>query len=44
MIKLQTLLEDIYTDKPDAPDMDLMQQGFKLGEPTNGANPYFMLN
>ena len=34
MIKLQTLLEDIYTDKPDAPDMDLMQQGFKLGEPT----------
>ena len=34
MIKLQTLLEAIYTDKPDAPDMDLMQQGFKLGEPT----------
>ena len=33
MIKLQTLLEDIYTDKPDAPDEDLMQQGFKLGEP-----------
>ena len=34
MIKLQTLLEAIYTDKPDAPDTDLMQQGFKLGEPT----------
>jgi hypothetical protein len=34
MIKLQTLLEDIYTDKPEGPDMDLMQQGFKLSEPT----------
>jgi hypothetical protein len=34
MIKLQTLLEDIYTDKPDSPDEDLMQQGYKLGTPT----------
>jgi hypothetical protein len=34
MIKLQTLLEDIYTDAPDTPDEDLMQQGFKLGKAT----------
>lgn len=33
MIKLQTLLEDIYTDRPEAPDEDLMQQGYKLGKP-----------
>jgi len=33
MIKLQTLLEAIYTDRPDSPDEDLMQKGFKLGEP-----------
>jgi hypothetical protein len=32
MIKLQTLLEDIYTEKPESPD-DLMDKGFKLGEP-----------
>jgi hypothetical protein len=34
MIKLTDLLEAVYTDKPDAPDEDLMQQGFKLSEPT----------
>jgi len=34
MIKLQTLLEDIYTDIPDSPDDELMKQGFKLGKVT----------
>ena len=34
MIKLIGLLEAIYTDKPEGPDDNLMQQGFKLSEPT----------
>ena len=34
MIKLTQLLEDIYTDKPEGPDDDLMKQGFKLGQST----------
>jgi hypothetical protein len=34
MIKLQTLLEAIYTDKPEGPDDELMKQGFKLGKAT----------
>jgi hypothetical protein len=33
MIKLTDLLEAVYTDKPESPDEDLMQQGFKLGKP-----------
>jgi hypothetical protein len=33
MIKLTDLLESVYTDKPEGPDMNLMQQGFKLGKP-----------
>ena len=33
MIKLINLLEAVYTDKPEGPDDDLMQKGFKLGEP-----------
>ena len=33
MIKLTDLLEAVYTDKPEAPDEDLMQQGFKLSKP-----------
>ena len=33
MIKLTDLLEAVYTDKPEGPDTNLMQQGFKLGKP-----------
>ena len=33
MIKLTDLLEAVYTDKPEGPDDNLMQQGFKLGKP-----------
>ena len=42
MIKLTNLLNEIYTDKPESPDEDLMQQGYKLGkpeiDPTTGAS------
>jgi hypothetical protein len=34
MIKLTDLLNEVYVEKPSVPDEDLMQQGFKLGEPT----------
>ena len=33
MIKLTDLLEAVYTDKPEGPDANLMQQGFKLSKP-----------
>lgn len=33
MIKLTDLLEAVYTDKPEGPDDNLMQQGFKLSKP-----------
>jgi len=33
MIKLTNLLNEIYEEKPESPD-DLMNKGFKLGEPT----------
>lgn len=32
MIKLNDLLNEIYAEKPESPD-DLMNKGFKLGEP-----------
>ena len=33
MIKLTDLLNEIYIEKPESPDDDLMSKGFKLGEP-----------
>jgi hypothetical protein len=33
MIKLTDLLNEVYVEKPEMADDDLMSQGFKLGEP-----------